>query len=139
MARKPESTVYALFAQAIRQRRPLTCVYSGRRREVCPIILGHTNGEERALTYQFGGESSSKRLPPGGAWRCLSLSEVSEVALREGPWVTGSSHSQPQGCVADVDLDVNPDSPYRPRRPAVTTASGAGKRARYRRARGKGS
>ena len=30
------------------------------------IILGHTDDEERALTWQTGGESSG-RLPPGGA------------------------------------------------------------------------
>jgi predicted DNA binding CopG/RHH family protein len=109
------SKVYKLFAKAMRERKQITCVYRGHDREVCPIILGHRDGEERALTYQFGGRSGS-RLPAGGAWRCLTLSEVANVELRDGPWFTGSRHSQPQGCVVDVDLDVNPDSPYRPRR-----------------------
>jgi len=56
-------------------------------------------------------------LPPGGQWRCLFLSKVSDVALRDGPWHSGSSHTQPQGCVEIVDLDVNPASPYKPKRP----------------------
>jgi hypothetical protein len=42
---------------------------------------------------------------------------MSEVELREGRWHSGRSHSQPQYCVADVELDVNPDSPYVPRPP----------------------
>ena len=109
------SPAYSLFAQAIRQRRQVVCRYRGYRRELCPIILGHKrSGEEVALTFQFAGESSS-RLPHGGQWRCLLLSEASEVALRDGPWRSGASHQQPQSCVEVVDLDVNPDSPYKPR------------------------
>ena len=105
---------YALFEEAMRDRKQIVCMYRGRRRELCAIILGHTKGEERALTFQFGGESNST-LPPKGEWRCLALSEVSEMQLRAGPWISGSRHSHPSSCVEDVDLDVNPDSPYRPK------------------------
>ena len=52
------SATYRLFAQAIRQRRQIVCLYRGYRRELCPIILGHkTNGDEASLTFQFAGES----------------------------------------------------------------------------------
>jgi hypothetical protein len=84
-------------------------------RELCPHILGHTKDEEVALTYQFGGQSKSG-LPPGGEWRCLSLSKVRNAQLRAGPWHAGSSHTRSQPCVEVVDIDVNPTSPYRPRR-----------------------
>jgi hypothetical protein len=110
------SRTYALFERAMRLRKPMACMYGGRPRELCPIILGHsTQGEEKALTYQFGGESSSG-LPRGGEWRCLWLAKASDVQLRDGPWIAGSTHTQPQGCVAIVDLDVNPSSPYQPKR-----------------------
>lgn len=109
------SAEYLLFEQAMRERRPIRCVYRNLRRDLCPIILGHSKGQEKALTYQFGG-GSSRGLPPGGEWRCLFLSEVSEAELREGRWISGSSHAQPSACVEDVDLDVNPNSPYRPKR-----------------------
>ena len=112
------SRTYALFECAMRLRKPMVCIYGGRRRELCPIILGHSQGQEKALTYQFGGESSSG-LPRGGEWRCLWLSKVSGIELRDGPWIAGSSHSRPQGCVEIVDLDVNPSSPYRPKRRAT--------------------
>src|SRR5215471_6540040 len=85
------------------------------RRELCPVILGHSQEREKALTYQFGGQSN-KGLPPAGQWRCLWLSEVSNVRLRERPWCVGDRHSQPQDCVEIVDLDVNPESPYNPKR-----------------------
>ncbi len=109
------SSNYRLFEQAMRERRPVSCVYGGYPRELCPIILGHSRQQEKVLTYQFGGQSKSG-LPPEGEWRCLWLAKVSAVRLRDGPWRTGSSHTQPQGCVEIVDLDVNPDSPYRPKR-----------------------
>ena len=109
------SPTYELFRNAMAERKQIVCVYDGCRRELCPIILGHSRGQEKALTYQFGGRSRSG-LPPGGEWRCLWLSKVSTVELRDGPWYAGSSHNQPQGCVEIVDLDVNPTSPYKPKR-----------------------
>jgi hypothetical protein len=47
---------------------------------------------------------------------CLSLSKVSNIQLRDGPWHAGSSHTRPQPCVQVVDLDVNRESPYNPKR-----------------------
>lgn len=111
------SETYRLFEQAMVQERPIVCVYLGERREVCPIILGYKEGEEAALTYQVaGGSTSTKKLPAEGGWKCLELSKVSEAQLRNGPWISGTSHKRPASCVKDVDLDVNPDSPYNPRR-----------------------
>jgi hypothetical protein len=109
------SRTYELFARAMIGQKQILCTYGGRDRELCPIILGHSQGKEKALSYQFGGDSA-KGLPPGGQWRCLFLSEVSNIRLRDGPWHAGASHTRPQGCVEIVDLDVNPTSPYKPKR-----------------------
>lgn len=110
------SATYEQFVRAIRQRKQIVCRYGGYRRELCPIILGHKrSGEEAALTFQFAGDSS-RGLPRGGEWRCLLLSGASDVQLRDGAWHSGSGHHQPQSCVDIVDLDVNPSSPYEPRR-----------------------
>jgi hypothetical protein len=97
------------------ERKQVLCVYDGYPRELCPIILGHSQGQEKALTYQFGGESKTG-LPRGGQWRCLWLSKVDKAELRDGAWYSGGNHNQPQGCVEIVDLDVNPASPYNPKR-----------------------
>ena len=116
------SATYRLFEQAMTERRQILCEYDGYRRELCPIILGHSRGEEKALVYQFGGESRSG-LPPGGEWKCLWLFKIGNVQLRDGPWHAGSRHSQEQKCVDIVDLDVNPDSPYRPKRRLASNAA----------------
>ena len=109
------SETYELFREAMAARQQIVCTYGGRRREICPAILGHTDGEEKSLAYQFAGETNSN-LPAGGEWRCFTLSKVSNVVLRDGPWLTGGgSHSASQPCVRDVDFDVNPMSPYSPR------------------------
>jgi hypothetical protein len=55
---------------------------------------------------QFGGESS-KKLPRGGAWKCLDLSLVEDAKLRDGPWREGGSHKTGQRCVDEIDLDIN--------------------------------
>jgi hypothetical protein len=111
-----QSRTYKIFERAMRRRRPMLCMYDGHPRALCPIVLGHSRaGEEKALTFQFAG-GSRKGLPRGGQWRCLRLAKVSEAELYDGRWIAGSRHTQPQGCVEVVDLDVNPDSPYQPRR-----------------------
>jgi hypothetical protein len=89
-------------------KKPIVCEYDRYAREICAVILGHTGGQEKALTFQFGGQSKSG-LSPNGEWRCL-------FHLRDGRWRAGERHTQPQGCVEDVDLDINPTSPYDPRR-----------------------
>ncbi|HEY1561534.1 MAG TPA: hypothetical protein VGF71_11680 [Caulobacteraceae bacterium] len=114
------SRSYELFATALLERKQVVCLYDGYRRELCPVILGHTKGEEAALVYQFAGESRSG-LPAGGSWKCLRLAKTGDVQLREGAWIAGDSHQRAQACVEDVDFDVNPESPYNPRRPSTPT------------------
>jgi hypothetical protein len=77
--------------------------------------LGHTKGQERTLAYQFAGESSS-RLSAAGEWKCLVVAEMTNIELRDGKWHSGAQHGERQTCVEVVDFDVNPNSPYRPRR-----------------------
>jgi hypothetical protein len=101
----PTST-YRLFRRAILGRKQITCVYNRCYRELCPHVLGHKGGQEKALTFQFAGESTSG-LPPEGEWRCLFLADVRDVRIRDGAWHTGPRHTQTQACVDEVDLDVN--------------------------------
>ncbi|MFZ2004908.1 MAG: hypothetical protein WB697_19200 [Stellaceae bacterium] len=90
------------------ERKQIVCTYSGLHREVCPIISGWTkDGVEAALTDQFaGGTSDPAGLPPGGDWKFMHL-------VGERPSHAGTAHYT---CVKIVDLDVNPDGPYKPQR-----------------------
>jgi hypothetical protein len=99
------SPTYTLFRKAILAEQQVTCSYGGRRRELCPHIIGtNKNGEEAVLGWQFGGESSGK-LPQ---WRCLKLANVRDARARDGRWHEGS-HKSEQRCVANIDLDINID------------------------------
>lgn len=109
------SMTYEFFALAMKERKQVHCTYRGHPRVVCPIILGHTKREEKALVFQIGG-TSSHRLPPRGEWRCFHLGEVADVELIDGLWRAGSSHQSSQHSVEHVGLDVNPESPYSPQR-----------------------
>ena len=108
------SRTYELFAEAMAAKRPVVCMYQGHPRALCPIILGHTDGAEKALTWQF--EGSSSKGPVRCQWKCITLAEVRNAEIADGPWKSGREHRQAQSCVKDVDLDVNPDSPYEPKR-----------------------
>ena len=73
---------------ALLERKLVSAVYHGFQREMCPHVLGWKEGREHALFFQVGGDSS-QGLPLAGAWRCLDLSELSEVSIHEGRWRTG--------------------------------------------------
>ena len=107
------SPVYELFVRAMIEERQVACVFKQRPRVLSIIILGHTDGEERALAWQTGGESFG-RLPPDGAWRNVTLTEVTDARLLDSKLRRGTRKSGEQRWVTDVDLDVNPDSPYHP-------------------------
>ena len=98
--------MYVLFRRAIRERKLITCTYQGKRREIAPHILGFKKRLEKALVFQFGGETNST-LPLGGEWRCFTLKDVVDAAMRDGEWHTGGSHRTPQACIDIVDVDVN--------------------------------
>jgi hypothetical protein len=100
------SAIYQLFRDAILGRKQITCTYEGRYRELCPHILGHKDGQEKVLAYQFAGQSTSG-LPPGGEWRCLFLGQVCDAQARDGSWHTGHQHTRSQACIDIVDVDVN--------------------------------
>ncbi len=108
------SDTYRLFADAMSARRPLACIYQEYPRAICPVILGHSDGVERALVWQFAGQGSLGAVR--GEWKCLSLAEARNAEMVDGPWLTGECHRQAQSCVKAVGLDVNPDSPYAPAR-----------------------
>jgi hypothetical protein len=95
------STTYQLFRAAVVSKQQITCRYKGLYREICPHVLGLTNDQEQVLSFQFGG------LPPSGEWRCMKLDEVTDAAIRNGEWHTGMTHSRPQTCVKDIDVEVD--------------------------------
>lgn len=97
---------YRIIRQAIENEQQITCTYQGHYRELCPHIIGWTDGGERLLAWQFGGKSSSA-LPRGGAWKCLNVASMDGVEARQGNWHTGSTHRTTQTCVGQVDLDIN--------------------------------
>jgi hypothetical protein len=61
------SATYNIFRDAILREKQVTCWYGKDYREVCPIIIGHTDAEEKVLTYQFGGTSGRGRPVGTGA------------------------------------------------------------------------
>jgi hypothetical protein len=113
--RSDHSEIFKTFHRAILDRQQIACTYQGAYREICPHVLGHSGGVEKALVFQFGGESS-KGLPPGGQWRCLFLSDVTNATAREGRWYSGTGHRTTQSCVENVYIDVNTAVPNQPGR-----------------------
>jgi hypothetical protein len=107
------SAVHALLLQAMRERRPIACIYQDHPREICPVMLGRTSLEEKALVFQFGGSTSKGRITKPD-WKCFFLDEIRDAVLTDGRWHAGSEHSAAQHCMKMVEYDVNPNSPYNP-------------------------
>jgi len=85
--------------------RPVSFHYKGFERLTCPHVIGSKRGMEHVLVFQYGGGSSSG-LPAGGEWRCLNVSEISNVAVIDDGWRTDTKHSRAQTCVDYVDVEV---------------------------------
>lgn len=115
MKRGEPSDTYRLLAHALENHVALACSYNGHARVICPIILGHRNGEEVVLAFQVAGRTSGGPLREP-EWKCLRIARMRDFALSDHGWSFGRAHGQAQHCVAQVDYDANPDSPYALRR-----------------------
>lgn len=97
------SSAYAILRSALINRQQVVCSYHGFRREICPHVIGWKDGREHILVFQFGGQSQ-RGLPLGGEWRCLDISEISDIRVQPGPWYSGTTqHHRPQSCVDTID------------------------------------
>jgi hypothetical protein len=115
LAGPAHSSAFRLFHDAILKRQQVTLTYKGQHREVCPYILGHKNGKETVLVFQFAG-GSAERGPVRGEWRCFYLSDVEFPQARDGTWYGDAAHRTTQSCVDEVYVDVNTDVPNQPGR-----------------------
>lgn len=100
---------YELVKEAIQTKRSIEATYNDKLRLLSPHTLGHTDGHEQALFYQFGGESNSGAIIPGSAhkenWRCLKLDKLTIHRFID-EWHTSNDHSHPQTGVKIVDIEV---------------------------------
>jgi len=101
--------VHARVRAAIVHWRPIAALYRGRKRLLCPHLLGWNRQRRlQVLCYQYGGDSESGLQPVGSSdnWRCLAVDNLSEVDLLDDPWQTAENRSRPQNCIEEVELDV---------------------------------
>lgn len=98
---------YDIVKTAIKNKTSIKAIYHGKVRLLSPHVIGHTDGHEQALFYQFGGESNSRPIIPGSTqnWRCLRLSEITILEIIDD-WKTADNHSSAQHCVRDIDKEV---------------------------------
>ncbi len=98
---------YEIVKSAIANKTSIKAMYHGKLRFLSPHTLGHTDGHEQALFYQFDGESNSRPIIPGSTqnWRCLKLSDI-EILGSIDEWHTAENHSTTQHCVQEVDVEV---------------------------------
>jgi hypothetical protein len=101
---------HAQLRAAIIHRRPVAALYRGRRRLLCPHLLGWNRHRRlQVMCYQYGGDSESGLDPTSASdnWRCLAVENLSQVESLDGPWQTAENHSRPQTCIEEVELDVD--------------------------------
>jgi hypothetical protein len=112
-----DTDAYAILAEAINNKQQVVARYHDEERIFSPHALGTKGSIAHVLVYQFAGGSHSG-LPEGGEWRCLNLDELSEIRLEPGAWHTAPNVFNPQTCLDEVDVVVDPLPPrMRERRP----------------------
>jgi len=102
----PIDQTYDLIRNAVLARISLSAWYEGHLRLFSPFILGSKAGDPHVLAYQFGG-TSHKELAPDGSpenWRCLRVSELTEVNVLPGMWHAPRKGRSFQHCVDQVDV-----------------------------------
>lgn len=100
---------YDLVKQAIKEKKQIHCQYSGKKRLLCPHLLGKKGGKEHGLFYQFDGSSVSGTIVHGSPsnWRCMAIAELTEIELLAGPWHTVANFdSATQKCIEEIDEEV---------------------------------
>jgi len=99
-------STFDLLKQAIMARSRISASYDGLPRIACPHVLGHDKqGRPKVLLYQVGGLSASGLHGPrsGDDWRCLFVTELTDVALEKGLWYTpGNYQLKQKGCITRV-------------------------------------
>jgi hypothetical protein len=101
---------YTILVEAISTKQQVVARYHGEERIFSPHALGTKRGVSHVLVYQFAGGSHSG-LPSGGEWRCLHLDELSEIRLEPGAWRTAPNVFNPQTCLDEVEVVVDPLPP----------------------------
>ena len=113
---KPKSK-YELIRGAVLERDCVSIWYQGKLRVFSPVVLGTKAGEPHVLGYQFGGTSRQPLGPDGSArnWRCLRVSELTDINLIPGVWHTAGRRKGVQNCIDQVDVSAGRPSSARPR------------------------
>ncbi|MET4447653.1 hypothetical protein ABIB75_005954 [Bradyrhizobium sp. GM2.2] len=100
------SAVFMILRQALLERRPVQVSRDGKCQTVCPYILGHAAGEERAFVLVVDASSRTKR-PVQAKWICLRLSKIDDVRFADEPWIEQDYPGPVQRCVDQVHLDAS--------------------------------
>ncbi|MGY4368864.1 putative nucleic acid-binding protein [Bradyrhizobium sp. LB1.3] len=100
------SDVFTALRAALLERRPVHVTNAGQRQTVCPYILGHAAGEERAFALLVEAGSSIRR-PLQASWICLRLSKIDQVRFADAPWVERDYPGPVQRCVDQAHLDAS--------------------------------
>ena len=104
----PEET-HRCICSAIAGRLPVSAIYKGRARLLCPHRLGwNVEDQRRLFSYQYGGESEHGLGPPGAKenWRCMEWDKLTGIQVLEGPWHTAENYS-PSSCIVRVEVEVD--------------------------------
>lgn len=99
------SKAFMALRQALLERRPVHVSRDGKYQTVCPYILGHAAGEERAFVLLVDASSRTKR-PVQAKWICLRVSTIEDVRFADEPWIERDYPGPVQRCVDRVHLDA---------------------------------
>lgn len=105
--RSGHSAAFVALREANLHRRPVRLTYGEKELVVCPYILGHAVGEERAFVLVVDGTGERKESEQG-LWMCLRLAKIQNIETLDRPWIERQCPGPVQRCVDQVHLGRAP-------------------------------
>lgn len=97
------SMAFSALRDALLRRVTVRLNYGGEHQTVCPYILGHAAGEERAFALVI---EHVRKGPAEAKWVCLRLAKIRALDAVDEPWIEQDYPGPVQRCVDQVHLDA---------------------------------
>jgi hypothetical protein len=102
-------SAWAIFAQAIAERRPVRARYHGHERLLCPHAIGWKHGKAKLLAFQAGGTTQQGPLPldPQQRWRSLFVDDIQNPTITNEPWTTAPNYSLHTNAIDTIAIAID--------------------------------
>ncbi|WED42111.1 hypothetical protein [Legionella cardiaca] len=95
------------LSHAITTKRPIECLYHGKKRFIEPYHYGNLGGDEQLHCFQYKGDSDSGGLPQ---WRNFKLCEMYAIRLLKSRFTVRASYHPENSHYSTIEKSIYNDN-----------------------------